>query len=297
MLLKILGTAAGGGFPQWNCACVGCTDARQDHSLKRLHACAAISADGKRWFLLNAPPDVASQIEAFESLHPGPAVRETNLAGVLLTDAELDHTIGLLVLREQSALEVFCTGNVERALHQEFPVSQILQHYTGISWKNMQCQRRFALEDESLLVTAFSLGNKKPRYATDASGKEEEWVVGLHIEDPRSGASIVYAPSIERWSEELTLRLQKCNFAFIDGTFWSDDDMSKLGISKRSAQECGHLALSGHGGLLHHCERLFPVPQIHLTHINNTNPLLHNGKALELPEHVSLAREGMLVEV
>lgn len=298
MLFKILGTAAGGGFPQWNCACAGCGEARYGSAQRRLHACAALSATGESWTLINAPPDIAAQIEQFEELKPGPGLRDTKLRGVILTDAEMDHTIGLLVLREQSALQIYCTATVRTALHRNFPIDSLLQNYASLSWNTLECETSFAIENGAISLTAFLAGQKNPRYVNESANGETEWVIGLKIVDTGSGRSVVYAPALETWSNSLSTALVECDAAFVDGTFWSENEMSGLGISGRTATECGHIPLSGQGGLLEYLSSLQGKPNINLVHINNTNPLLRSSHEIsQLPKGVRLATEGMLIEV
>lgn len=297
MLFKILGTAAGGGFPQWNCACAGCNAAREGKVQCRQHACAAISANGDYWTLINAPPDIAAQIELSQELHPGPGTRETKLGGVILTDAEMDHTIGLLVLREQSALQIHCTDTVRAALHRDFPIDGLLQNYSSLAWNTFECGAPFDIENGAISLTGFLVGHKKPRYISSDTAGPAEWVIGLRIESKATGRSIVYAPAIEAWSDKLVQALLDCEAAFIDGTFWTEDEMTQLGVSRRTATECGHVPLSGSGGLIECVSALSKKPTVHLVHINNTNPLLTRNPGCQLPEGLTLANDGMLIEV
>lgn len=297
MFFKILGTAAGGGFPQWNCACVGCNDARAGKVAKRHHACAAISADRQNWTLVNAPPDIAAQIEQFSELNPGPAPRETKLRSVILTDAEMDHTIGLLVLREQSNLQVYATECVRKTLHNEFPIDVLLRNYASMTWSTIRCDECFDIENGAISITPFVAGHKKPRYVKADGKASSDWVIGLTIRDNVSGSSVVYAPAVEAWSSGLASVLEASTVAFIDGTFWIEDEMSQLGISKRTATECGHVPLSGANGLIECVSSLRKKPHVHLVHINNTNPLLMQNHQCTLPEGISLASDGMLIEV
>jgi pyrroloquinoline quinone biosynthesis protein B len=297
VFFKILGTAAGGGFPQWNCACKGCVSARDNALLKRAHACAAVSATGDRWYLLNAPPDIASQIETSPALHPGPAVRETAIAGLILTDAELDHTIGMLVLREQSELQVYSTNTVRRALQTDFPVDSILNRYATLNWHTIKPNQPFTIDGERIRIHAFHCGRKRPRYVQDRANSEEEWVLGLRIENPATGKSILYAPAIESLSAELTEALESSQTAFLDGTFWTEDELSLNGISERRASECGHVPLHGDSGLIEYLSHPQRRRRTYLIHVNNTNPLLVPDPAdITLPEWIGLATEGMVIE-
>src|SRR5713226_6154816 len=164
MVLRLLGAAAGGGYPQWNCACDLCRRVRahEPGMRARSHAALAVSTGGKAWTLVNATPDVHLQIESFRALHPGPGRRETPLRNILLTDAELDHTLGLLVLREGPTLDVYGTAAVFGALADAFPVRRLLEPYATIRWREIKTQEAFSLEDGQLRLRAFHLGSKRP---------------------------------------------------------------------------------------------------------------------------------------
>ncbi|HEY9870131.1 MAG TPA: MBL fold metallo-hydrolase, partial [Candidatus Obscuribacterales bacterium] len=206
MKLILLGTAAGGGYPQWNCACAVCELGRQ-RSICRSHASLAVSGTGSKWYLVNATPDVCSQIGRHKELRPGPQPRETPVQGILLTDAELDHTIGLLLLREGTPLTVYAPAAALQALATSFPVRTMLENYASHSWVEVTCGDVFYIDDGSVAVTAFATGNKKPRYA-DASCRESVWTVGYRFEDRRSGGVAVYAPAIEEWNAALDSALR-----------------------------------------------------------------------------------------
>jgi pyrroloquinoline quinone biosynthesis protein B len=257
----------------------------------------AVSAAGKHWYLLNATPDVRFQIESFRELNPGPGLRQTPVRGVLLTDAELDHTLGLLILREGTSLEVLATTTVLAALSEAFPVRHILHSYASFRWQEVKPGEAFLLDEGRLRVQAFRLGVKQPRYV--ASSKTDDWVIGYRFKDLESGGVAVYAPAVEAWTNELDAQLPGAQCAFIDGTFWTDDEMIQVGASPLTAREMGHLQISGAGGS---AERLaaLPIPRKIYLHINNTNPILHE----ESPERglltsmgIEVAWDGMEMEV
>src|SRR5690606_30264807 len=176
----------------------GCRAARIDPGRADLHAAVAVSGTGDRWFLINATPDVAHQIAAVPDLHPGPGVRETPVAGVLLTDAEFDHTIGLLVLREGASLTVFGTAPVLDTLTEHFPVRRLLRDYADIDWQVIEPDTPFEL-DKTLTATPLAAGTKQPRYAR--SGGAYGAVVAYRLSDSRTGAVTVYAPGMSTWDE------------------------------------------------------------------------------------------------
>ncbi len=276
MFLRLLGAAAGGGYPQWNCACELCRRVREDQpqTQARSQSSLAVSVTRKNWTLVNATPDVHLQIERFPALHPGPGLRESPLRSVLLTDAELDHTLGLLVLREGTALEVYGTAAVLAALTEAFPVRRLLEHYAPIRWHEIKPQEAFLLDHGRLRARAFCVGRKRPRYAADLK-TGGDWVVGYRFEDVETKGVAVYAPAIERWSGELTAELRDADCAFVDGTFWSDDEMIRAGAGQLTAREMGHLPISGPGGSAEHLSALQLDRKVYV-HINNTNPVLNN---------------------
>lgn len=235
------------------------------------HAGLAVSGTGERWFLLNATPDVHRQIEADPALHPGPGVRATPLAGVLLTDAEFDHTIGLLVLREGSSLTVYATAPVLAALTGQFPVRGLLERYADIEWTVLEPGGSVSL-DERLEVTPFALGTKPPRYLTSPT-PDDRWVVGYRLVDRTSGAVVVYAPAVAEWDDTLEAELTSADCVFVDGTFWTDDEMRRAGTGTRSGAEMGHLPVSGVHGSMHYLAELRARRRIYI-HVNNTNPIL-----------------------
>ena len=300
MHLRILGTAAGGGCPQWNCACPLCRRARSQcvHVPPRLHASIALSADDQNWYLVNATPDVHPQIESCPALHPGPGLRDSPLSGVLLTDAELDHTIGLLILREDTPLEIYAARPVLQALHDHFPVQTILSTYAPFRWIEVVPSQSFMLDGGGIQVTAFRVGVKRPRYAAD-SDREGDWVIGYRFEDTRSKGVVVYAPAIEQWTEDLQSEVARADCALVDGTFWTDDEMRQTGTGNGTAVQMGHIPITGAGGTLEHLASVRARRTIYI-HINNTNPVLdeNSPERRQLIESgLEVGREGTEIEV
>ncbi|MFE7960525.1 pyrroloquinoline quinone biosynthesis protein PqqB [Streptomyces cellulosae] len=272
MFIHCLGAAAGGGYPQWNCACAGCRKARVKPEVATTHAGIAVSGDGEQWLLLNATPDVHHQIAADPSLHPGPGIRTTPVAGVLLTDAEFDHTIGLLMLREESSLTVYGTNPVLEALTRRFPVRELLSDYADLSWRPVDIGKPVDLDDR-LRATAFLTGSKPPRYVGGSGLGGSEWEVGFRLEDKVTGGTLVYAPTLPRWDEKFTEQVASADCVFLDGTFWTDDEMSCQGAGSRTGRSMGHMPISGEDGSARALAAL-PAKRKIYTHINNTNPIL-----------------------
>jgi pyrroloquinoline quinone biosynthesis protein B len=298
--IHCLGAAAGGGYPQWNCACAGCRKARAKPETASTHAGIAVSGDGRRWFLLNATPDVHHQIAADPALHPGPEIRTTPVAGVLLTDAEFDHTIGLLMLREESSLTVYGTYPVLEALTRSFPVRELLSDYADFSWSSVETGKPLDLDDR-LRVTAFMTGSKAPRYVTPSplAGSSSPWEVGYRLEDTVTGGTAVYAPTLPRWDERFAEQVASADCVFLDGTFWTDDEMSRQGAGSRTGRSMGHMAVGGDDGTARALAAL-PAKRKIYTHINNTNPILDEESTERrwlTDLGIEIGRAGLEVEV
>jgi pyrroloquinoline quinone biosynthesis protein B len=295
--VRVLGTAAGGGLPQWNCACAECALARgPDGPAWRSQDGLAVEDGRGGWFLLNASPDIRAQILATPELAPGPGRRESPVRGVLLTDAELDHTLGLVALREGAALDIHATAPVLGALETGFPVKRVLAPYSGPRWHAVAADGVVQLGG-TLTVTAVPLGAKRPRYAADLP-ERPDWVVGYRIED-RRGSTLVYAPCVARWTDALEEACDGADCLILDGTFYTDDEMTAATGGGGSALSMGHLPIAGSGGSL---ERLRGHPHARrlYTHLNNTNPISDPGSAARAAVEaagVGAAADGMLLEL
>lgn len=306
MLARVLGVAAGGGYPQWNCACGQCARARAGAAAPGLHAALAVSATGDRWYLVNATPDVARQIEQNAVLHPGPGPRQTPVAGVVLTDAEFDHTIGLLMLREGAQLDVYATAPVLRCLEDDFPVRRLVRDYADFRWHTVAVDVSFTLP-HGLSVTLFPVADKKPRYA-GRSAPEPGAVTGCRIEDPNTGGRLVWAPQVGRFDERLRAELDAADCALVDGTFWTEHEMADAGVGRLPAAAMGHLPLGGDGGDggdnggggLAAMFAATSAGRKLLTHINNTNPVndpLSEQRRVLAALGVEVAHAGLSLEL
>lgn len=300
MRMRILGTAAGGGVPQWNCACRGCAAARVHPAWRRCHASIAIEAAEGRWFVVNATPDIAEQIESSAELHPGPGSRQTPVAGVILTDAELDHTLGLARLREAASLRIMATGTIRDALARGLRLDRVLGPYAGILWTELPEDGVGPLDDEGRLeLQAIKVSDKRPRYAADLDMPSGSWVVALRIADRYSGTSLVYAPALADWPPGLDHALTGADCVLVDGTFWDDDEPRRSGFSERTATEMGHLPITGANGT---ADRLAALPATRrlYTHLNNTNPLVDpddDGHRVLAARGIEVAPEGLVIEL
>ncbi len=251
-----------------------------------------MSPDYRRWFLLNASPDIHSQIEAFPALHPRSAPdggRVVPLQAVLLTDAELDHTLGLLLLREGRGLEVHATAAARDTLWDGTSLLRTLEAYCPVKWEPVVPGREVPLGD-GLSYRAFDVPTTKR--ARFGPGGGEGRVVGYRLTDERTGGTLVYLPAVQELTPPVHAQLAGCACLLVDGTCWRDDDLIRLGVAGKTAREMGHLPISGPGGSL---EQLSPLPisrKIYI-HINNTNPILLE----DAPERRTLEQHGMEVAV
>jgi pyrroloquinoline quinone biosynthesis protein B len=289
VLVRILGSAAGGGFPQWNCQCPTCEAARDGvRAVPRTQSSLAIRGDEGPWFLVNASPDARQQLEA---LAPGrdDGVRAPPIAGVLLTDAEIDHTAGLLLLRESTTpVRVFGDEAVGRALRHGYPVLPMLEHYCGAEWQTLEPERARPLDGSSLTVEPFGVGGDSPRYLSGSDVAVQ--ASGFVFRDRASGGVVTYVPGLARLDDGVLGRFAASDLVLVDGTFWHDDELARLGISARSARDMGHVPLSGPGGTLDALARL-ERPRVAFVHINNTNPILLEDS----PEREAVLRAGVEV--
>jgi pyrroloquinoline quinone biosynthesis protein B len=283
--VRVLGSAAGGGFPQWTCRCEVCEAARAGvRARPRTQSSLAIRSDDGPWFLVNASPDLRQQLETLEPRRVG-GVRAPPVAGVLLTDAEIDHTAGLLLLRESAGpVRVFGAAGVERALTEGYPVLPMLERYCGVEWRTLTPARPPQSLDATLAVELFPAGGDAPRYLVGV----ELGASGLVFSD--GGAVVTYVPGLARWDDAVVARVAASDLVLVDGTFWRDDELPRLGITGRTAQDMGHVALSGPGGTLEVLAGL-ERPRKVLVHINNTNPILLEDSA----ERAEVVRAGVEV--
>lgn len=289
MLLQVLGTAAGGGLPQWNCACPGCAGARAHPHRRRRHASLALRADEGRWYLVNATPDIGDQIEDSHALRPGPGPRESPVAGVILTDAELDHTLGIARLREADGFDILATRPVRDALLGRLRLGEVLAPYTRIEWRELGRQAEPLVKGGTVEIDAVPISAKRPRYAADGGPDERTWVVALRLRETTTGRSLLYAPALARWTDELQEAVEEADCVILDGTFWDDDEPVRTSISAKTATGMGHLPIAGPNGTARRLSGL--NARCLYTHLNNTNPLADP----DAPQHALLGEWGLEV--
>ena len=296
MLIHILGAAAGGGFPQWNCNCRNCRGVR-DGSVKatpRTQSSIAISSDGNQWVLCNASPDLHRQIAANPVLQPRTGVRDTPIAAVLLVDGQIDHTMGLLLLREhRQRLDVWTTEAARTDLTAGLPLLSVLQHYCGVQWHPIGIDGRpFQIPAlPGIAITALPVEGKPGPYSPHRQSPRIGDNIALSFRDMESGRRALYAPGLAAITAPVAEALQASQCVLVDGTFWQDDEMMAAGVSSKHASELGHLPQSGAGGMLETLAKLPPATRRILIHINNTNPILDEDSA----ERAELAAAGIEV--
>ncbi|MCT9123020.1 pyrroloquinoline quinone biosynthesis protein PqqB [Cupriavidus gilardii] len=275
--LKVLGSAAGGGFPQWNCNCTNCDGVRRGavSAMPRTQSSIALTENGLDWLLVNASPDILAQIRATPALQPARERRDTGIAAVLLMDAQIDHVTGLLMLRENSRrLPLYATAPVLADLSDALPLSRVLSHYCGLEPHPLPLDGK-ALRIAPLqraTITPVPLDSKAPPYSPNRHAPRRGDNIGLRIETA-AGRRVFYAPGLGQVTAELMEELRGADIVLVDGTFWTDDEMLRHGLSNKTAAEMGHLALSGAGGMIEVLDAL-PASRKILIHINNTNPIL-----------------------
>jgi pyrroloquinoline quinone biosynthesis protein B len=295
MHVKILGSAAGGGFPQWNCACHNCSDLRAGtfQGKSRAQAQVAISADSNSWFLLGASPDLRAQIEATPELHPqheasSAGVRQSPIAGAVLANADVDHVLGLLLMRELQPLRVYATDSIRRILTEDNTMFAMLQRVPDqVIWTDFVPGTTFPLlnaagEHSGLRCRAFSLGTHYPAYVSTQRRpnlKFGEASLGLIIQSA-AGKRLAYLPAVPRIDTAVINAFESCDVVLFDGTFWSDDELIRVQGSGQTAQQMGHVPVSSPEGSLTRLAQLRRPRKIYV-HINNTNPMLNEAG----PEH------------
>jgi pyrroloquinoline quinone biosynthesis protein B len=244
---------------------------------------------------VNASPDLRQQLAELP-VDRSNGLRATPVAGILLTDAEIDHTAGLLLLRESDVpLRVYCSEDVRVALTDHYPVLRMLDHYCGVEWRPLTIGAVTALEGSSLEVEPFATGGDPPIYMGDGPGPG---AIGLTVRDRADGGVLTYAPALEELDDDIKERMRASDLVLVDGTFWQEDELVTLGLSSRDAWAMGHAPLSGPTGTLEPLAAL--APRTILVHINNTNPILledSEQRATTEASGVEVAYDGMEVEL
>lgn len=283
MQILILGAAAGGGFPQWNCHCPNCRRARSgDPNAKpQTQSSLAISADGAHWFLLNASPDLRQQIADNPQLHPADGIRHSPIAGVVLTNADVDHVAGLLTLRESQPLTLYATGRIQSVLADNAVFNVLNPEF--VDRRSVAMHEPFALRfpdgaESGLEVELFAVPGKVALWLEDAAagadfGTREGDTVGVCIREPSRGAEMFYIPGCAELSPDLAARLRGAALVLFDGTLWQDREMIDTGLGVKTGRRMGHMSISGDEGAIA-AFRALDVKRRIFIHLNNSNPVL-----------------------
>lgn len=301
MLINVLGSAAGGGFPQWNCNCPNCTGVRNGtmKTSARTQSSIAISDDGKNWVLCNVSPDICHQLRATPELNKPEQLRGTGIGSIILTDSQIDHSAGLLNLREGCPHQVWCTKEVHDDLSGGFPVFPILSHWNGgLIHHRIEPLESFQVAVcPALWFTAIPLLSNAPPYSQYRNQPLPGHNVALFVEDSNSGKTLLYAPGLGEPDETIMPWLKRADCLLIDGTLWRDNELSAAGVGTHTGKEMGHLALAEEQGLTALLTSL-PAERKILIHINNTNPILNEESAerqsLE-QQGIEVSRDGMVI--
>jgi len=297
MRITILGSAAGGGFPQWNCNCRNCAGVRAGtvRARPRTQSSIFVRGDGQvDGVLLNASPDILEQIRSHPALQPARRLRDTAIAGIVLMDGQIDHATGLFMLRERGTpLPLWCTDPVAEDLSSGNPVLRVLGHYCGVQ------RSRIVLDGSAfevpgaagLALRALPLSSKAAPYSPHREHPVPGDNIGVSIVDRERGSTLFYAPGLGEITPAVFDAMAGADAVLVDGTFWTDDEMIRLGLSTKTARDIGHLAQSGPGGMIDWLSRLPERTQRWLIHVNNTNPILDEDS----PERAALAHAGIRV--
>ena len=295
MRIIVLGAAAGGGFPQWNCACGNCARARRgDTAARPATQCSlAVSSNGEDWVLLNAAPDLREQIAATPALHPRAGGRGSPITAIALAGGDVDAIAGLLHLRESQKLALYGSRRVLTLIAAN-PIFRVLDPAFVVRREIMLGRTEtlgdFAGRPLGLTIEAFAVPGKVALYAEEAGeadlGTAEGDTVGLAVSDER-GACFHFVPTCARLSDELVARLRGARLVFFDGTLWTDEEMIRLGLGAKTGRRMGHISVSGAEGSLAGLAPLDIARKI-FVHINNTNPMI----LADSPERARLSRAG-----
>jgi len=303
----VLGSAAGGGFPQWNCNCTNCSGFRSGtlRAAARTQSSIAVSTDGDRWYLINASPDIRQQINISPWLFPRTPPRDTPIHAILLTNAEIDHIAGLLSLRESQPLCLYSTQQVREWVLESNAVFQgLFRPPTKNLWQSANTTGPDDLigidgKESGLRYEAFLVPGKPPAYLSGLVVESLEATIGYTISDGRSGRSLVYLPAIKQLDAAVKRRLEQCDCFLLDGTCWSDDELVRKGLSQKTSLSMGHVPISGPDGSLSQLAHIRRARRIY-THLNNTNPLLiEDSPERRVVEEAGweVAFDGMTIEV
>ena len=281
MIIRVLGSAAGGGFPQWNCNCNNCSSVRAGKPgyTARTQSSIAVSSNGQDWLLFNASPDILTQLKmAGSRLQPAKTVRDSGIKAIVLMDAQIDHTTGLFMLRESSGpLTIHSTKEVRGDLSAGNPIFNVLDFYCKVNWVEIDLNNSSETkisEVEGITLNFMALKSEAPPFSPFRGKPRPGDNVGVQIVDENSDKKVFYAPGLCSIEEHLIDPMKTSDLLLVDGTFWTDTEMIDNGLSKKLAREMGHNPQSGPGGMIENLGHI-KGPRKILIHINNSNPILN----------------------
>jgi pyrroloquinoline quinone biosynthesis protein B len=304
MKIRVLGAGAGGGFPQWNCNCHNCSGIRQGtlNGRRRTQSSIAVSSDNANWVLFNASPDIRTQLENFPAAQPKHGIRDSGIKAIILIDSQIDHTTGLLTLRESTRpLEIYCSEMVKQDLSTGFPLFTMLEHYCRVNHHPIPLDGSgFTISGiGDLRFYSHSLKSKAPPYSPHRHDPHDGDNIGVIVEQISTGKKLYYAPGLGEIEPHVYAAIQAADCVLVDGTFWRHDEMGRAGICDKLALEMGHLPQSGPGGMIETLSAATNARKI-LIHINNTNPILDEDsperKALEQAA-IEVAYDGLEIDL
>jgi pyrroloquinoline quinone biosynthesis protein B len=265
----------------------------QIKAASRTQESVAVSVDGRAWFLVNASPEIRQQIEAFPGLHPR-ALRDTPIAGIVLTNGDLDHCLGLLSLRESQPLVVYATERVRRGFCEQNRLYRTLERFEQqVTWHTLELGAERPLltagRESGLSIRALPVPGKSPLHLAEL-GAEPGDNVGLRITEGETGAVLAYLPAVAAPSSQVVEAMNEASAVFFDGTFWSNDELTGKGVGTRDAADMSHWPLGGEQGSLQFLQKSAAKRRVFI-HINNTNPILRDDS----PERALVTRAGMEV--
>jgi pyrroloquinoline quinone biosynthesis protein B len=261
-----------------------------------------VSAGSGDWILINASPDILAQIKSLPQLHPPRRPRDTPIRAVILVDSQIDHSTGLLMLREGERLQLYCTESVRDDLAVSNPILRVLESYCGVEWHRVPIEPGVSFEVagiDGLRFAALAVVGKAPPYSPHRETPRPGDNLALTIEDLRTRKSVFYAPGLALIDEPVAAAMRRADCILVDGTFWTEDEMIRQGIGRKRASEMGHLALSGAEGMLANLRSIRGARKL-LIHINNSNPILDEDSAerREVADAgVEIAFDGMEIEL
>ncbi len=306
MRVRVLGSSAGGGFPQWNCGCENCRGVREGtvRALPRTQESVCITADGQDWFLIQASPEIRQQIESFPPLHPR-NLRHSPIQAIILTNGDLDHCLGLLSLRESYPLVVYATERVKQGFVENNSFYRSLQRFSNqITWRILLLDHETSLllgngEPSGLTIEAMAVPGQPPLHLREQFLESLEDNIGLKICEPSTGRTLLYLSSVKHVSPEVSQWLCSADCVFFDGTFWSEDELNAVDPKGKKARDMAHLPIGGQEGSLSLLAKI-QIPRRIFIHVNNTNPILREDSLeKQMVEDAGwiVADDGMEVEL